>query len=156
MSAAHTKASTESTKLMPHTRAWASANQATSNPMKPMPHRQDCATRDHCVGPPDRARTPPTIQITEASHQQLNGTLLTQSFKRARPQTNASAAARVKANECLAPLITPHSQLATPIITKVSRAKGQALLANRAGTSNATSTSAVMMRCLSMKFSARG
>jgi hypothetical protein len=74
----------------------------------------------------------------------------------ATPQAIKQSAAPVQANKGGKPFKRPHSHAPAAIKSTVNAMNGQAALAHKAGSSKASKTKAVKMRCLSMGFQEKG
>ena len=129
--------------------AVAMASHAVHNSNRPMTHRSHAGTVGQADGPPRRHQAPPNTHSAVASHQARLGA------PPAHPAHSAAAQAQPsnkpsQTDAAPAPLSRPHSQPAAPINSSVNTANGHAAVANRAGTSKASKTMAVITRCLSM------
>jgi hypothetical protein len=136
--------------LMPTTRALAKPNQAVHSAKKPKAQRPLSGNAGHPAGPAFKAHAPPNTQTKVAIHQINAGARVVQPAANAAAQAQANSAPKTKQASGAPPFKRAHSQPAAAINTKVNNAKGQAALANRAGSSNANKTKAVTTRCASM------
>ena len=150
MSAAHTKQNTDKMKLMPMTRALANANQAVHSAKNPKAQRPLSGSQGHPAGPAFKAHAPPNTHTKVAIHHVNAGACVVHPAASAAAQAQANKAPKTRQASEAPPFKRAHSQPAAAINTKVNNAKGQAALANRAGSSNANKTKAVTTRCASI------
>jgi hypothetical protein len=147
MSAIQTTHNTDSRKWMPMTRAWASANQASHSKPKPNAQRNRTGHSGQPAGPRLSTHAPPTTHSASATDQTgarpCCGPSRPVPAAHARPSSTPLATA---GSAPAAPFKRAHSHPAALMATRVNRANGQGLRANKAGSISASSTKAVITR----------
>src|SRR6185369_3424480 len=150
MSATQTSTRTDSRKVMPMTRAWATASHASHSTRTPPASRTGFAIFGHPATPLRSNHAPASTHSPPPMAQSID------SGRASRPayQEAAHNARQAIASDTEppwpSPFKRPHSQAPAAISASVTAANGIGEGQNNAGNRMASSTIAVMMRCLSI------
>jgi hypothetical protein len=150
MSATQTSTSTDIRKLIPVTRAWATASQATHSARMPPTTRTARGTRCQPATPPRSKKAPASTQAAPAAIQTMGSGRSSHPMYQESAHSARQTSAMAMEPDWRKPFSRPHSQAPAAISTRVTTAKGVGVGQNRAGSKIASRAMAVMTLCLSI------